>query len=197
MFSELSTIVPLATMISDSLRPLSFRPLQIRSRNEGSTLLESIQMIMNGGVYNHDKFSALHKKLLEAIKEQHPKENSRIAGKSPEAYCDAIVKTQGDWPTALRFLSKILSVKFYVYKIVDGSVQPQPSEIGNSLPHLESCAYLIFDVAKQYYQPLCLFDSKVDEKVIKSKFFVNGPHRLLLEKFVNDANLAGTIIISL
>ncbi|CAF1503157.1 unnamed protein product, partial [Rotaria sordida] len=188
MLSELASLVPLDIVMSSLLEPFVFRPFRISSE-EGSYLLESIQMIMNNGNYDSNEIPALHDKLCSTIKEIHRENDYMIEGKYPKEYCAAIAKP-GFWPDALQFLSKIFSVKFYVYKIVDGSVEPQPLGFGDDFPYLHSCAYLIFNNDSQHYEPLCLFNSKDVQTIIKTKFLIHSPVTKLLENFVSNANSA-------
>jgi hypothetical protein len=195
MLSELASLIPLETFIPDLLEPFRFRRSEISSAT-GSRLLESIQTIMNNGSYDLTEVSTLRNKLCQIIKKNHPEGDYTIEGKSPMEYCEAIAG-RGSWHYALEFLGKICSVKFYVYQLVNGSIQSQPLEFGDNLPYLHSCAYLVFIEADQQYEPLFLFNSKDDSKIVKTKFLVNSWLNKLLEKFIYDENSSGIIIIAL
>ena len=160
----------------------------------GSRLLESIQTIMNNGSYKPTEALTLRDKLCQTIKTEHPQDDYRIEGNPPMEYCKAIDE-RGFWPDALTFSSKIWSVKFCIYKEVNGRIEAQPLELGDSLPYLHSCAYLLFNEAEQQYEPLLLFNSNDDRKIVKTKFLVNSWLNKLLEKFIYDENSCGTMIV--
>ena len=192
MLSELASLISLETIVPNLLDPFHFRRSEISSV-AGSCLLESIQAIMSNGSYKPTEVLTLRNKLCEAITMEHPQEDYTIQGKSPSNYCDAIAD-RGFWPDALVFLSKICSVKFCVYKQAHGLIEAQPSEFGDNLPYLYSCAYLIFDEAEKQYQSLFLFNSNSSSKIVKTKFLVNSWLNKLLEKFICDENASGIII---
>lgn len=192
MLSELASLIPLETIVPNLLEPFHFRRAEISSVS-GSCLLESIQVIMNNGSFEATEVLALRNKLCEAITMEHPQEDYTVQGKSPAKYCDGIADG-GFWPDALVFLSKICSVKFCIYKRVNDLIEAQPSEFGDNLPYLYSCAYLVFDEAEKQYQPLFLFDSNSSSKIVKTKFLVNSWLNKLLEKFICDENASGIII---
>lgn len=184
MLSELASLIPLETIIPNLLEPFIFQRSRVTATT-GSCLLESVQAIMNNGHYDANEVPKLRDELCKFIKQQHPEDGFMIDKKSPIEYCDATAEP-GFWPDALQFLSKICSVKFYVYKVVDDSMELQPSEFGDNLPYLHSCAYLVYDARSQQYEPFFLFNSKDINTIVKTKFLINSRLNTLLEKFIYE-----------
>ncbi len=186
MVSELASLILSETVIFDLLKPFAFRSSPMPS-SMNSCLLESIQIIMNNGRYDGKEVSALLDKLRSVIKTKDPKNDYVMEKIYPKEYYETIV---------LPILSEICSIKFYVYKKVNGLVESKPLRFGDNPPYLQLCAYLIFHEDSQRYEPVCLLNTK-DDTIVKTKFLINSPTYHLLESFVHSANALGMINVSL